>query len=150
MACFHFKAQGDAGLRILKRLNNDDSIAFVVPRPGGGWIATPTVDVLSDGPITLWHLPGPALTIPTLEESDLQIPDPWAGWTELRPGQDPTTPYFGPGHPSIIRLTLRVTYRGGSIAEWIGNYYRCIGRPAAEATSRWWSSFKRFTKGRSL
>lgn len=99
----------------------------------------------------LWHVPnGP---LPLHGSDDLSfVEDPWTGWTELRPGADPSLPYFGPGHPGVYRLSLRLGPDGNrehadigmSSLSWIGNYFASIGRPASKATELHWASFRRW------
>jgi hypothetical protein len=81
------------------------------------------------------------------------VPDPWHGWKELRAGgKNRSVPFFGPGHPGVIWLMVRLGGRlssdsvGLSGFEWIGNYYRSIGSPAPEITQRWWGSLRKRVK----
>src|SRR5215510_14187999 len=58
------------------------------------WKAVRTVEGLKDGNHSLWHIPAGPLPLLTKSGPDMPISNPWAGWTERRPGADPTTPYF--------------------------------------------------------
>jgi hypothetical protein len=120
------------------------------------WKAVRTVEGLKDGHHSLWHVPAGAL--PLLGESgpDEPIPDPWAGWTERRPGADTTTPYFGPEHPAEVRLDLWTRHRPYSDEEraslprlngyWDGEQDLLVvsdfqwvgGRSSPQQTRRWW------------
>ena len=70
------------------------------------WKAVRTVERLKDGNHKLWHIPAGPLPLLAEDGPDRDIHDPWEGWTERRSGADPTTPYFGAGHPAEIRLEL--------------------------------------------
>jgi hypothetical protein len=126
------------------------------------WRAVPRVYDLADGSNALWHVPGAPLPLLTEDGWEEVIADPWQGWIERRPGADPTMPYFGPGHPALIRLDLWVRHRPFSEEEraalwsldsrwtgqgdllsvsdfqWIGDHY---GR-APEQTWRWWRALE--------
>jgi len=126
------------------------------------WKAVPSVKELSDGKHLLWHVPAGPLPLLSAEGADGVIPDPWAGWMEQRPGADPTTPYFGPGHPAVIGLELWTRHHPYSAQEraslpivnswwdgerdllvvsdlgWIGGHY---GPPPVQ-TRRWWNRLK--------
>ncbi len=132
-------------------LNRDQDVAFLVTDGPGRWIARNELSEPSASRISLWHIPsGP---LPLLGERTTepvgQIGDPWSGWTERRQGADSTNPYFGPGHPGVIWLNLRLAARdlqsicGLSSFEWIGNHYSLIGNAAKPATEHWWRKLRR-------
>src|SRR5262249_29703825 len=52
------------------------------------WRAVRGVKHLADGNHSLWYVPAGPLPLPKADGSDRDapIPDPWAGWTEERPG----------------------------------------------------------------
>ena len=126
------------------------------------WQAVPTVEDLKDGNHSLWHVPGGPLSLLTYSGLDQVIPDPWEGWTEQRPGADPTTPYFGGGCPAEIGLELWTRHRPyskqeraslpvlvsywdddhdllvASDFEWIGGHYGS----APPQTRRWWDRLR--------
>lgn len=126
------------------------------------WKAVRTVDELKDGNHSLWHVSAGPLPLLAAEGPDRIITDPWAGWMEQWPGADPTTPYFGPGHPTEIRLELWTRYLpysdkekatlamqisywdakqdllAASSFQWVGGHY---GPPPAQ-TRRWWDRLK--------
>lgn len=151
---------------LLDRLNSDPEIAFIVPvgRPERNhkWIAVPYIEHLRDGSHMLWHVPSGPLPLigPSGPESYTFIPDPWTGWTEQRPGADPTLPFFV-SHPGTIQLELHrweTVYNsqgerrfpfdrspdvvGMSCFGWIGNRYRPIGQAASPATEKWWNRLR--------
>ena len=45
-------------------------------------------------------------------------PDPRHGWKELQAGKNRSVPYFGPGHPGVIRLVVRLGGRLSSCSVW--------------------------------
>jgi hypothetical protein len=139
--------------QLLSWLNSDEEIAFIVSDGPKRWKAVSSLDKFGRGCYCIWHLPSgplPLLGLGTIKDSE--VPDPWAGWTELRTGADPDTPYFGAGHPGIIWLNARPTACrnpkaiGLSSFEWIGNRYRVLGRPAAETTEKWWQRLRKSVK----
>ena len=135
-------------------LNAEVEIAFLVSDGPGKWIAVSKIPSFTQERICLWHTPSGRLPLlgPTHHDPDGVVRNPWDGWTERRPGADPTTPYFGAGHPGIIWLNARPRGHtspesiGLSSFEWIGNWYRLIGRSAPEVTSRWWQRLRRWIK----
>ena len=131
-------------------MNVDEEIAFIVPDGPKRWKAVVGLSTLPVGRIGIWHVPsGPLPLLAPDKKDDGQVHNPFSGWNELRSYADPTTPYFGAGHPGVIWLNLRLHPRdrnsscGLSSFEWIGNYYRIIGNPAKKATELWWSSMRR-------
>jgi len=131
-------------------LNADQEIAFIVADGPKRWKAIVGLSTLPVGRIGIWHVPsGPLPLLAPGRKDDGQVRNPFSGWNELRTGADPTTPYFGPGHPGVIWLNLRLHPKernsacGMSSFEWIGNHYRPIGNPATKATELWWSSMRR-------
>ncbi len=108
---------------LIKRLNDDEEIAFIVPDaiddPSAvRWKAVHTVPTLLDGEHSLWHIPSGPLPLvqstpgigPLVRPPNPSIADPWAGWTE---GASARTekPWFGPGCHAEIRLTLSTRYK---------------------------------------
>jgi hypothetical protein len=131
-------------------LNGDEKIAFIVTDGPKRWKAVVDLSTLPAGRIGMWHIPSGPLPLLALErKDDGQVHNPFSGWDELRTGADPTTPYFGAGHPGVIWLNLRLRPKerdsvcGMSPFEWIGNYYGIIGNPAMKATELWWGSLRR-------
>lgn len=138
---------------VLSWLNSDADIAFIVADGPQRWRAVARLEILTYGRYCLWHLPSgplPLLGQGTIEDS--QVPDPWAGWQEVRTGAEPSDPYFGSGHPGIVWLNARPVspYQpraiGLSSFEWIGNLNRIIGMPAPECTTKWWQRLRRTVK----
>jgi hypothetical protein len=131
-------------------LNADEEIAFIVTDGPKRWKAILGLATLPMGPMGMWHIPsGPLPLLAPEEKDDGWVHDPLSGWNELRTRADPTTPYFGPGHPGVIWLDLCVFPKeqnsacGMSSIEWIGNHYRLIGNPAMKTTELWWRSLRR-------
>jgi hypothetical protein len=137
---------------LVDRLDNDAGLAWLAPNGPGRWIATahhpPLVPRMG-----LWHAPSGPLPLHAADagESDW-IHDPWSGWQERRVGRDPSTPYFGAGHPGVYWLNLRTdpdrprktAEIGLSSFEWIGNHYRPIGKSADPSTQRHWRALSRW------
>ncbi len=146
--------------RFVDWLSEDEEIAFVVPTGAPhSWRAVARVPVLADGEYALWHVPaGPLPLVQPLsaigEPKALFVPDPWAGWTELRPESSKGVPYFGPGCPAALDLSLRVravSRDGGdaigvSSVQWIGNHYSRLGDVVDPRTERWWNKLNRFAR----
>jgi len=160
-------------------LNQEDEIAFLVSHGQNKWIATRQHNICRDigaqkfgqdddfvipnfVEYNLWHVPsGP---LPLLESNsgggklkfnkddwndDGRIPNPWSGWTEIRTGANSRIPYFGPGHPGIIHLEIKISATGEipmSSFGWIGNHYKIIGNTADKTTEKFWSKLKRMVK----
>lgn len=139
---------------LIDQLALDPEIAFLVSDGPRRWRAVNDIRFKGDERIALWHVPsGPLpLLLSTHGEADRQVQDPWKGWTEERTGRDPSTPYFGAGHPGIVWLNLRTkgidrdSCCGMSSFEWIGNRYRVLGCAAEPSTDNWWKSLRRRVK----
>ncbi len=142
MAYIYFSIRIEHAPTLLDWLNRDDELAFVVSDGPDRWRAVHKLDMLLDGKLTLWHIPGGLL----FDGGREPIKDPFSGWATQHPGVDASEPYFGPGHPAIIHLDLKILSRGGSKAGWIGNHYRVIGQGATSETERWWRRFRSFLK----
>lgn len=129
----------------------DDEIAFIIPDGPGRWRASRSIDQDNVQTVALWHIQSGALPLlgPTADSPDGEVPNPWAGWTECRAGAVRAQPYFGPGHPGIIWLTIAPVGKepssicGRSGFEWIGNRYAVLGSPAVKATELWWKRLRR-------
>jgi hypothetical protein len=141
--------------QLLEYLNTSPEIAFLVSDGPGKWVAVSSIDNLAPGRYSLWHVPSGSL--PLLRKGDKAegiIDNPFDGWSEERPGQDTSNPYFGPGHPGVIWLNVRAvdnTHEGQVVVglssfEWIGNHYRPIGFPADISTVKFWKSLRRWIK----
>jgi hypothetical protein len=123
------------------------------------WKAVNVVEELKDGSHTLWHVPAGPLPLLTDEGRSGGIPDPWAGWTEQRPGAELAIPDFE-GHSAEIRLDLWTRHRPYSDDEkaslpllhayWdreedllvAGGLYWSGGRHPPPPTRRWWNRLK--------
>ena len=99
----------DDTVSLLTILNDDPEVAFIISTGIGQWKAAQTLPDLTGRRYAIWHVPSGALPLlPAINgDPDDKILDPWQGWTERRAGADPTTPYFGPGHPGIFWLNLK-------------------------------------------
>jgi hypothetical protein len=136
---------------LLAHLNASEEIAFVVsPRPGY-WVAIQEMDSLSYRPHCLWHVPsGPLPLFRGVMNTPGEITNPLGGWAEVIAGADPSTPYFGAGHPGVFWLNVLpegvcrlsgATTVGLSSFEWIGHRYKSSGSAAKPETQRWWRTF---------
>jgi hypothetical protein len=141
---------GDDVALLSAMLNADEEIAFVKTDGPNRWKAILCLSTLSAGRTGMWHIPSGPLPLLAPDKKDAGlVHDPFSGWNELRTGADPTTPYFGAGHPGVIWLNLRLhpnerdSACGMSSFEWIGNRYSLIGNPATEKTKLWWASLRR-------
>jgi len=134
-------------------VNTADDLAYLVGCGKGQWKAVRTLESIEPGRYGLWHVPsGPLPLLHPGSAAPSDIEDPFSGWSELRPGADPCTPYFGAGHPGVFWLNLH----GGSASrhgepvvglssfEWIGNHYRIIGKPAMAETGAAWKLLRRW------
>ena len=147
-----FVADEDDFRIILAFLSDHPDVAFILPAGQGRWRAVKRIDHIDAERVALWHLPSGPLPLlqGTGEKPDRPIDDPWRGWTEQRPGFDPSCPYFGPGHPGVVWLQYNPrgpgTRHGVGISqfEWIGNYYRLIGKAASPATEQFWKDLRRW------
>jgi hypothetical protein len=128
---------------LIKRLNADPEIAYIVPdgrlgaerngvlwslglhtRPRQRWRAVQAVEGLADGCHFLWHVPAGPLPLfkarrvaPLARPPDPPVPDPFAGWLEEQPGPDPKAPYFGPGCHPVMWIDLWTRHRPYTEAE---------------------------------
>jgi len=133
----------DASL-LLTLLNEDTDIAYIISNGKKKWRVIETIENLEDGRYCIWHVSSGPLPLVGGFRKDTYVKNPWSGWKEKKTGADPTQPYFGSGHPSIIWLNLfthstrEPNKIGLSSFEWIGNHYKSIGRPAPDITKKWW------------
>jgi hypothetical protein len=118
-----FADADDAGL-LVKHLNEDPDLAFLVPldpirflpRPGikvieqRRWQAVRTVESLSDGWHALWHTAAPD---PLRSPPGEVIADPWKGWREdTIVSSDRVLPNVSPGqHQGLVYLDLQARHR---------------------------------------
>lgn len=137
---------GDDPEVLLAMLNDDPEVAFIVADGVGRWKAVDTLPVLAETRHAIWHVAsGPLPLLAAINGGpDSEVADPWRGWTERRAGADPTTPYFGAGHPGIFWLNLKNHAQaaertiGLSSFEWIGHRYAKIGKGVEPSTDKWW------------
>jgi hypothetical protein len=146
---------------LVEHLDNDADLAWLASNGPGHWIATlhhpPLVRRIPPlvRRIGLWHVPSgplPLLSADPVERALDWIHDPWSGWQERRAGRDPSTPYFGAGHPGVYWLDLRTdpdrlrktAEVGLSGFEWIGGHYSQIGIRPDPSTQRHWKALRRW------
>lgn len=131
-------------------LNDEQEIAFIISNGPKRWIATAQLDAWPGRIIALWHIPsGPLPLLSAGNAPDTWITDPWKGWTERLAGLDRTEPFFGAGHPGVVRLHVCPRWQdkiGVSGFEWIGNRYRVLGQGAHPSTEKWWQRLRRWVK----
>lgn len=125
-------------------LNKEEDIAFLISDGPMRWRAVKTMAESRDGRFCLWHQHSGPLPLLRKGAPDSFVVDPWAGWREEITGANPTQPYFGSGHPGIYWLNAQTSSGwsadgiGLSSFEWVGNYYKIIGREAPPVTKNWW------------
>jgi hypothetical protein len=131
--------------RVLEMLNDDPDVMYIVSDGPSRWKAIAALTSVPAGRYGLWHVPsGPLPLLGLSREREGWIADPSSGWEELKPGFDPSTPYFGAGHPGIFWLNLKnelpgsENYIGLSSFEWIGHRYDALGVKASADTDKWW------------
>lgn len=142
-------------------LNQEECVAFIV-NDGFGvkktkWKAIKSINDYTCNKYCLWHIPSGSLPLITSDKNITKtIIDPWKGWEEERTGADSSQPYFGTGHVGILwlnNLTKLIDKKqiiGVSCFEWIGNYFRVLGREAPEETEKWWQRLKRWVKKQAI
>lgn len=131
---------------LLKRLNADDEIAFVVPDSPK---AVSKIDRFEDGYYSLWHIPSCSLLHVGVEAESCQA------------SAYPTRPYFGVGNSAEIDLRLWLRHQPYSEAErktlptlvswWMQDFdllpLSSFGRSSQkvpEPTKRYWRRLKAF------
>ena len=144
----------DADLDTVRgHVNAADDLAYLVACGPGQWKAVGSLASVECGRYGLWHVPsGPLPLLKPGDGTPGEITNPFAGWSELRPGAHPSTPYFGVGHPGVFWLNLRAggisphstPLVGLSSFEWIGNHYRPIGSAASPGTEASWKMLRRW------
>lgn len=135
---------------LMELLLHDPDIAFLVPDGSKRWRAAKEMDAQRNERVGLWHVPsGPLPLLPPVHGDPIQqIHDPWLGWEEERTGADPNTPFFA-AHTGVFWLNLHVEGKdrgsccGLSSFEWVGNYYKIIGKGSQPSTEDWWKSLRR-------
>jgi len=134
-------------------LNSDPEVAFIVSDGPKKWIARKSIESITDGRHSIWHIPsGPLPFLYSDGRPSSTIMHPWQGWTEDKQCVDPGEPFFGPTATGIIMLNIWTHSKwvscgiGLSSFEWIGNYYRIIGFPAHPTTELWWKNLRRTIK----
>jgi len=142
------------------RPDGDGKGVTIMGRPDTGhrqrWRAVRGTKSLQDGEHILWYVPAGPLPLLRTDPNapDATIPDPWAGWTEERPGADADMPYFGPSHRAVIRLSLWTRHRpytpdelatlDETISYWTEGHDVLVASDfqwggGSDATRQWWS-----------
>ncbi len=130
------------------RLNADPEIAFILRDGPNRWRAVRQVDDLH-GKLKLWHIPGGPLPLLHMQGEDTLIEDPFAGWSEERPGLDNSVPYFGPDCPVAFLLRVWVPGWGGvrkdfiDISSFSWPALRVLRSPP-ESTRQWWKRLRKW------
>ena len=142
-------------------LNREACIAWIV-KVGQSrflyrWQAVDTIDNVNPGEYHLWHKTAGSLNIPSgsPEVPDVDVAEPYAGWTQYLDREDATTPWFGgrlPG-PYYFRFSPNGEEAPNSIGRsefsWQGDYFHAVGSPAPPEAKRWWQRLGRFVRARS-
>ena len=105
---------------LLQWLIDQKEIAFILPDGERRWKAFDRVALpqVVGRKICLWHVPsGPLPLLQPGEQADLLVENPWEGWTELRTGADPSSPYFGPRPDTVFRMRLAPTSQRISVPD---------------------------------
>lgn len=132
------------------RLNDDPEIAFILRDGPGRWRAVRHADDIH-GKMMLWHMPGGALPLLHRQGEDTPIENPFAGWTEERPGLDQSVPYFGPYSPSSLLLRIWVPgWRGlppgcVDISDVSWPALRAMRSPPSP-TRQWWNQLRKWVR----
>lgn len=145
---------------LIDRLNQDEEIAFIVHKGVyegfNQWKAVPTVDSLSDGNHSLWHVPGEPLKTCGGYGSEQIITDPWNGWTgSLRWGNSAriylnfnTQLHTQSAYYEIDKFSVFDAKRkaGGDQFLKVSNFRweGVFGHTPREQTHQWWKRFKRW------
>jgi hypothetical protein len=147
-------AQGD--LKDLSDwLSNETDVALIKSVGKGQWKAINNFSIDESGRYCLFHSksgPLPLLGCNS-SEPDGEVDNPFEGWQEKRAGADPSSPYFGAGHPAVFWLNVCLDNKGKigmSSFEWIGNHYAQIGSPAPDVAKKWWGRLGRWVRKQSV
>lgn len=107
------------------------------------WRAVRPLGDLNDGEHSLWYVPAgplPLLKADATVPNEL-IPNPWAGWTEERPGCQPYTPYFGPACPAEVRLKMQTSRdRDRGLDRLMASSFQWTG--GSPRTRHWWDELE--------
>ena len=136
---------------IIEILNTEPEIAFIISTGKGQWKAVKELEVVDQCKYTLWHVPSGPLPLLGRSAEDINIPNPWAGWVELRAVTGILVPFFA-SHTGVIVLSLYPASKdpmhvcGFSSFDWVGNYYRIAGIPAHPTTEAYWLKLRKQIK----
>lgn len=131
----------DLGL-LLRWLNQDEDIAFLLATGPGRWQARRRLGALTPGRYALWHLPSGPLPLAPLNPASPAgtVADPWSGWQEGRAGAAAGVPALPPEYPGVIYLVVREPHAANQLPicsfEWAGGQRES---PAAH----WWQRLRR-------
>lgn len=161
---------------VLKHLEEDSEVAFIVSEGPRRFRAQRTAAPLTNNEYLLWHVPtGPLPEFMGAKKPDRWIVDPFAGWEQTSALGPDGLPSVGAHQVTIMQLWVRPTTNmtnvwhgelgpdqhfiprppdpngygppiGISSLCWTGNYWNILGAGALETTERWWQRFRRWTK----
>jgi hypothetical protein len=132
-------------------ISDEPELAFILPDGPSKWRAVNRVQSLADGTYVIWHEAGGSLVL-THDETgseEVEVNNPWAGWTESSASPVREFPGISSVCPWLFRLTLRTQgvvpgRTGVSELYWLGNRYRPIGGGAPASTQRCWNRLRRW------
>jgi hypothetical protein len=156
---------------LVRRLNEDEAIAFIQRIAGDQWRTTRTLDHLPDGDTWLWHVPAGPLRVRDAParlgdvlEVGAPIESPWEGWMARGPPVQPEPSFASPAREGLVpsalpytpgpeTLTLQV-YRDAwpddriaiTSLQWIGDHSAVLGQRASLDTHRWWKGMERWLR----
>ncbi len=147
---------------IIRNWLNDESDIFWIIKAEQNeyvykWQAVDRIDQFSQNSYSLWHRKSKPLYIPSgsLDKRDKKIRNPIKGWEQTLDHTNAETPWFGANLPEPVSFDIRLIGKehpnsiGRSGFSWVGNYYRCIGKPASKASVKWWKHLYSFVKENS-
>ncbi len=161
MATIPFYATSEDIKDIIKYINDQEDLAYIVADGPNKWIAKNTVDILEATEHFIWHIPsGPLPLLREVGQDPLTIDEPFKGWTQLRNTGNLSLPYFGPGHPGVFQMDLYnhkspvqpeadYTNLSRHSLGWIGNHYKILGNGAKEITEKRWKSLRKWVQKQS-
>lgn len=136
---------------VLRILNADDDVAFLMLTRPNFWEATERLDRLCVRTYSLWHVPSGPIPAATADGNALIVDDPWKGWSGTSIAGDPDNPILvGGSQPGILRFQVSNSGDGPadvlhvSYLKWVGNRVNAkLGRPTSQATEHWFNRFRR-------
>jgi hypothetical protein len=147
--------------RIREWINWQEAVAWIVPAAQAEntytWRAVDRLDEIHPQEYSIWHKVAGKLTVPSgrVDLADLEVLDPYQGWSQTLESVDATRPWFGANLPGPY--TFRFKERGTSTSDslgrsgfiWAGDNYRSIGKVAHPEAKKWWEQLRSFVKENS-